>query len=87
MSVFRADAYFSSVCVRVCVRACFYAYVCVRACVRACVRTCVCMRVCERERRFDALMVYCLWLKIALSTRGDKINQFYLPHTCTDKLK
>ena len=29
-----------------------------------------------RERRFDALMVYCLWLKIALSTRGDKINQF-----------
>ena len=27
-----------------------------------------------RERRFDALMVYCLWLKIALSTRGDKIN-------------
>ena len=28
----------------------------------------------DRER--DALIVYCLWLKIALSTRGDKINQF-----------
>ena len=26
----------------------------------------------ERERGFDALMVYCLWLKIALSTRGGK---------------
>ena len=29
-----------------------------------------------RQTRFDALMVYCLWLKIALSTRGDKINKF-----------
>ena len=30
----------------------------------------------ETETETDALMVYCLWLKIALSTRGDKINQF-----------
>ena len=30
----------------------------------------------KRERERDALMVYCLWFKTALSTRGDKINVF-----------
>ena len=36
----------------------------------------------ERER--ETLMVYCLWLKIALSTRG--VQPLYLKsHTCSDK--
>ena len=30
----------------------------------------------EIAQRKDTLMVYCLWLKIAHSTRGDKINKF-----------
>ena len=30
---------------------------------------------------------YCLWLKIALSTREDKVNQFQLPLACIDKIK
>ena len=37
-----------------------------------------------RERRSEASTVYCLWLKIALSTRG--VNTLQIKsHTCSNK--
>ena len=39
----------------------------------------------ERERSVDGF--YCLWLKTAFSTSGDKVNQFQLSHAYIDSIR